>query len=120
MITDDRIFVGCVALNQVDVVEEAELHETIAALHLDTWRVVLNREIDSINLILPNARAGNDFDDGEKSETIQEWIWSLCHLLDYYKVEHQRILDDAADTLEVAIPRDIVIKNVLSFLILPS
>ena len=73
MITDDRIFVGCVALNQVDLVEEAELHETIAALHLDTWRVVLNREIDSINLILPNARAGNDFDDGEKSETIQEW-----------------------------------------------
>ncbi len=119
MITDDSIFVGCVALNRVDLVE-GELHETMAALHLDKWRVVLNREIDSINQILPNARAGNDFDDGEKSEMIQEWIWSLCQLLDVYKFNHQHILGEAADTLEVALPRDIVVKNVLPFLILPS
>ena len=42
----------------------------------------------------------------------------VCDKIDLYKAAHQRVLGVAADTLEVALPRDIVMKNVLSFLIL--
>jgi len=40
----------------------------------------------------------------------------------YLQAEHQRILDEAADTLKVGLPRDIVIvvKNILPFLELPT
>ncbi len=37
----------------------------------------------------------------------------------YYKAEHQRVLDVATTTLELALHRDIVMNNVLSFLELP-
>ncbi len=122
IIDDHTIFSGCVALKQVDLIEGALLHETIAALHLEDWRNDMNVEIDSINRILLNRSAGDGTPNhpGGKTRAIQEWIGSLCDKIDFYKAAHQRILDEAADAIEVGLPRDVVRKNVLPFLVLPS
>ena len=121
MITDDDIFQGCENLNHVDLV--GGIHETIAALQLEEWRNDMNEEIDSVNQILPITPAGREADDGdvgEKAMVIRTWIRSVLRKLIGYKAQHRRLLDEATTTLELAIPKDIVIKNILPFLELPS
>eukprot|EP00574_Skeletonema_japonicum_P001233 CAMPEP_0201738856 /NCGR_PEP_ID=MMETSP0593-20130828/45472_1 /ASSEMBLY_ACC=CAM_ASM_000672 /TAXON_ID=267983 /ORGANISM="Skeletonema japonicum, Strain CCMP2506" /LENGTH=303 /DNA_ID=CAMNT_0048233087 /DNA_START=19 /DNA_END=930 /DNA_ORIENTATION=+ len=112
MITADDIFMGCESLNHVDLVEGAELRETIAALHLEEWRKDMREEINSINQILPNAR-------GEKAQAIQRWIKSLIRKIIRFKEEHQGLLNEAATTLELVLPQDMVMNNILPFLGLP-
>jgi len=124
IITTD-LFQMCSALNHVDLVE-GELHETIAALHLEDWRNDMNEEIYSINQILPTACAGyydeeEEDVEGEKVVAIRTWISSLLGKIIYYKAEHRRLLDeDIAPTLQRFVPQDIVMNNVLSFIELPS
>ena len=119
MMTGHNIFQGCVKLNHIDLV--GGVHETIAALQLKEWRNDMNEEIGAINRILPNTRAGNTVDDlGGKVEAIRAWIRPVLHKIIHYKAEHQRILGEAASTLQSALPNDIVLKNVLAFLELPS
>ena len=123
MITDDRIFKGCKNFKRIDLVEGGELRETIAALHFEEWRKDMSEEINSINLNLPNTAGGwyNDIQDaGEKALVIRRWIRSVLDRMIHYKAEHQRVLDVAGTTLVLALPRDIVMKNILSFLELPS
>ena len=122
LFTDDNTFQGCDNLRQVDLVEAAELHETVAALHLDEWSNDMNEEIDSINQILHTAPPGNDdYDDyGEKTHAIRRWIRSVLGKINHYKAEHQRILDEAATTLQCTLPHEIATNNVLTFLELPA
>ncbi|KAK1734987.1 hypothetical protein QTG54_014447 [Skeletonema marinoi] len=120
MITRDDIFEGCENLEHVDLV--GGIHETVAALQLEEWKNDLNEEIDSINQILPTARAGGDLynDVGEKAIVIRTWIRAVLRKIIHYKAQHHRLLADAATTLEfVSLPKDIVIENVLPFLELP-
>jgi len=119
-------FIGCYNLKHVDLVEGA-IHETIAALQLEEWRNDMNEEIDSINQILPTAPGGfyrydmDHHDDGGKARAIRTWIRSVLHKVIHYKAEHRRLLDEeAASTLQLALPRDIVMNSVLPFLQLPS
>jgi len=127
LIADDYTFKGCENLKHVDLVEGG-VHETIAALQLEEWRNDMNEEIDSINQILPTASAGSeyfgdwgDFEEGEKSRVIRTWIRSVLGKIVRYQAEHQRLLDEeVATTLQLALPRDIVMNNVLPFLELPS
>ncbi len=122
---DDDAFMGCKRLNHVDLVEGAQLHETIPALHFEEWRNDMWEEITSIHQILPNADAGawddanNGFFDGEKAQVIRRWLRSVLDKMIHYKAEHQGILDEAGTTLVLALPRDIVGNNVLPFLELP-
>jgi len=126
-ITDDNIFRACDNLKYVDLVE-GELHETIAALQLDEWRNDMNEEIVSINQILPTVDAGGgwdadvgDFDEGEKARAIRTWIRSVLRKIVHYKAEHHRLLnEEVATTLQLALPIDIVMNNVLPFVELPS
>eukprot|EP00984_Skeletonema_dohrnii_P006906 scaffold2462_cov120-Skeletonema_dohrnii-CCMP3373.AAC.11 len=123
MIThDDNVFTGCKKLEHVDLV--GGIHETIAALQLNNWRNDLNAEIVSINQILSTARAGGhtyEYDMGEKAIVIRSWIRSVLRKVLHYKAQHHRLLDEAATTLECAsLPKDVVNKNILSFLELPS
>eukprot|EP00984_Skeletonema_dohrnii_P021167 scaffold10510_cov84-Skeletonema_dohrnii-CCMP3373.AAC.1 len=121
LITDDNIFTSCVNLEHVDLV--GGIHETIAALQLEEWRNDMNEEIDSINQILPTARAGTGDGDnvGEKAMVIRSWIRSVLYKIIGYKEQHHRLLNEAATTLELAkLPKDIVVENVLPFLELPS
>ena len=111
IITDDTVFEGCQNLRYVDLVGEAELYESIAALHLEEWRNDMNEEFHSINQILPDAVAGDDhgwdgqepFVPGEKAKVIRTWIRSVLGKIDHFKAEHQRILEEATTLLELAI-----------------
>jgi hypothetical protein len=123
LITADDIFQGCEQLESVDLVERVELNDIIAALHLEEWRNDMNERIDSINKILPNARAGyysvtND-DIGEKAQTIRTWVSSVLGII-RYQVQHQHVLNEATTTLQLVLPHDIAMNNVLPFLMLPS
>ncbi len=126
MITNDNIFQACVALKHIYLVEGALLHKTIAALYFEEWRKDMIGEIDSINQILPNADAGGEYDyytrdysPGEKAQAIRRWIRSLLRNITRYQAEHQLLLNEAASTLQLALPQDIVLKKVLSFFDLP-
>ncbi len=133
LIAADNTFQGCENLNRVNLVE-GELHETIAALHIEDWRKDMNKEIDSINQVLPNVYAGyyeydenDDYDDvevdieGEKAQTILVWIGSLLEKILDYKAEHRRLLDEnVAPILQRFVPQDIVMNSILPFLELPS
>ena len=126
LFSDNNTFAGCDNFSHVDLVEGAELHETAAALQLKEWRNDMNQEIDSINQILPNARAGIYIDEdahdyGEKAQAIRRRIGSVLRKINHYQAEHQRILDEEVEpTLQLALPHDIVMNNILPFLELPS
>ena len=133
---------GCEKLKQIDLV--GGLHESIAALHLDQWRNDMEEEIDSINHILPDVHGdaklddldegkaerikrwfsqsyiGYDYGNFDKDEVIGGWLDSVFDKIAHYQAEHQRILDEAETTLQLALPRDIVVNNVLSYLALPA
>jgi len=119
MITDDDIFTGCNHFKHVDLVG-GEVHDTIAALLLEGWKNDMDREINSINQILPTTPAGNDFEVGEKALAIRMWIRSVLRKIIHYKAQHQSLLNEAATALQHAFPQDIVIKSVLPFLELPN
>jgi len=121
MITEDNTFQECENLKHVDLVE-GQIHETIAALQLEEWRNDMNEEIDSINQILPTVDAGRwVYDVGDKARAVRTWIRSVLGKIIHYQAEHQRLLDEeVATSLQLALPRDIVMNNVLPFLELPS
>eukprot|EP00985_Skeletonema_marinoi_P028833 scaffold26093_cov76-Skeletonema_marinoi.AAC.1 len=121
MITHDDTFQGCKKLVHVDLVEGAVLREIIDALLLDEWKIDMNRDLLSIDQILPNTLAGDDDEDvGGKALTIRMWISSVLHKLIHYKARHRRILNKAATTLQLVLPQDIELNNILPFLELPS
>eukprot|EP00985_Skeletonema_marinoi_P025635 scaffold18984_cov211-Skeletonema_marinoi.AAC.3 len=126
IITRDSIFSGCENLKHVDLVQ-GELDETIAALQLEEWRNDMNEEICSINRVLSTVDAGGwnddvgDYEDGEKAQVVRMWIGSVIGKIVHYQAEHQRLLDEeVATTLQLALPIDIVMNNVLPFVYLPS
>ena len=66
----------------------------------------MEKSVQSINQILPNApvgRYGNFGDNGEKAQVIIAWIRSVLQKISQYKAEHQRLLNEAATLLELAI-----------------
>ena len=127
IIDENDIFQGCCNLKYADLVE-GKLQETIAALHLHIWRNDMNREIDSINRILPITYAGYEWDEdameygdpGQKAWAIRAWIRSVLRKIIHYQAEHRRVLNEAATTLQLVLPQDIAMNNVLPFLELPA
>ena len=107
-------------MKHVDLVEGVGVRDTIAALLLEEWRNDMDRKMLSINQILSNTPAVNDFDVGEKARALRRWIRSVLRKIIHYKAEHQRLLNEAASTLQFALPQDIMVNNVLPFLELPS
>ena len=142
LIAEKDVFMACENLNQIHLVEEAVLQETVAALR--EWRNDMNRvseddaltqisetlRIESIHQILPKARAGHyeygadplfaEHDPGQKARAIRWWIKAVLDKIVRCKAEHQRVLDGAATRLQLALPQDIVMNSVLPFLQLPS
>eukprot|EP00984_Skeletonema_dohrnii_P009408 scaffold3606_cov76-Skeletonema_dohrnii-CCMP3373.AAC.1 len=116
----DDTFRGCENLKRVDLVEEAVLRDTIAALLLEGWRNDMKDKIDSINQSLPTASAGDDSDEGGKARAIQRWIASVLGKIIQYKAQHRSYLNEAATALQSYLPNDIVCNNILSFLELPN
>ena len=109
-------------MKHVDLVEGAILRETIAVSLLEEWRNDMLREIDAINQILPTTPAGGNryLEFGEIAQAVRLWIRSVLRNIIDYIAQHHRYLNEAANTLQLALPSDIVFKNVLPFLELPS
>jgi hypothetical protein len=107
MITHDDVFQGCQSLSSVDLV--GDLHQTIAALHLEEWRDEMSEEIKRINHILPTTDYGtgsiddDETEPGEKAREIYMWITSVLLNMERYKAEHHTLLKEAATTLELAL-----------------
>jgi len=77
----------------------------------------MKKSIQSI--IDADAGSGRD-DNGENARAIGTWIRSILHKITRYRAKHQHYLNEAATTIPPALPRDIVMNNVLPFLELPS
>eukprot|EP00984_Skeletonema_dohrnii_P035500 scaffold35344_cov155-Skeletonema_dohrnii-CCMP3373.AAC.1 len=117
IITDsDSTFARCKNLKHVDLVE-GELHGTIAALLLEEWKHDIYEEINSINQSLPTVDWS---DDGGKARAIRMWIRSILRKTIHYNAQHRSYLNETAAILKLDLPQDIVMKNVLPFLELPS
>ena len=118
-------FTACSELKHVDLVERAVLKNTIDALLMDNWRDDMNSEIAAINQSLPNAYAGSVnnsgvvTNEGDKTRVIREWIGRSSRKIVSYKAQHRRILEGAVSTLQLLLPCDIVLNNIISFLELP-
>ena len=118
IIAADDIFRGCKKLERVDLVQ-GEVHEIIAALLLEEWKNDMDRDMSSIDQILSYTSAGNRRDVGGKAQAVRIWIRSVLRKIIHYKAQHQSLLNEAATTLQRAIPQDIMVNNVLPFLELP-
>ena len=115
LITADDVFAGCGDLKQIDLVEREELQETVASFLLEDWRTDMNEEIDSIVPDLQNADEGRnlryhpstgftpDSQIGEKAMVVRRWMSSVISKLNHYKAEHQRLLNESATVLDLAI-----------------
>ena len=120
MIPNNDAFAGCKKLKSVDLVEGAMLHETVAALLMEEWKDDMNEEIGTICQNLASAPAGDVIYDGGKSRAIRVWIGSVLYKIVDYKCRHRCELSSATNTLQLHLPKDILKKNVLPFLELPS
>eukprot|EP00984_Skeletonema_dohrnii_P026303 scaffold15630_cov78-Skeletonema_dohrnii-CCMP3373.AAC.1 len=118
MITENGIFHGCKKLVHVDLVEGAVLRDTIDALLLDEWRNDMKDKVDAINQSLPTTPAGDN--KRGKARAMRMWIRSVLHKIIDYKAQHRSLLDEYATALQHTFPKDIVLKNILPFLELPS
>ena len=88
------VFSACEQLTTVDLV--GGIHQTVASLHMESWRSEMTGEINRINQTLPTITVG-------KTETIQRWMESTIRQLDHYKSEHHKILKEATVLLELAL-----------------
>jgi len=89
-----EVFYNCPQLAAVALV--GGVHNTVASLHLESWRNEMKCEINRINQVLPTMIRG-------MTAEIQQWIRSVIRLLDQYKVEHKAMLKEATALLELAL-----------------
>eukprot|EP00984_Skeletonema_dohrnii_P009048 scaffold3398_cov84-Skeletonema_dohrnii-CCMP3373.AAC.3 len=122
MIAADNTFRGCKSLKQVNLVEGAVLRDTIDALLLEEWRNDMKDKVDAINQSLPDTPAGScyNFEVGGKAQAVRMWIRTVLRKIIHCKAQHRIYLNEAAAALQLDLPNDIVNKNVLPFLELPS
>eukprot|EP00984_Skeletonema_dohrnii_P010234 scaffold3998_cov153-Skeletonema_dohrnii-CCMP3373.AAC.1 len=90
-----ELFWLCPKLTTVDLV--GGIHNTVASLHLDSWRNEMKDEMNRINQVLPNTDARR------KTEPIKQWMGSVTRRLNHFKVEHKAMLKEATTLLELAL-----------------
>ena len=90
----NNVFLYCPKLEAVDLV--GGIHQTVASLHLESWRNEMNNEINRINQVLPTITL-------KKTEAIQQWIGTVSNRLDHYKAEHKALTKEATMLLELAL-----------------
>ena len=96
------------------------MQATIDALLWEEWKNDMNAEVASIHQILPNAYAGNYNNNGKKAIVLRRWVRNVLRKIIYYKSRHRRLLKEAESRLQLALPHDIVMNNIVPFLKLPQ
>ena len=89
-------FVYCEQLTTVDIVGQAHT-QTIASLHMESWRAEMSAEINRINQVLPTTPAN------EKTNEIKQWIDSVIDKMDHYRSEHARNVREGTTLLVLAL-----------------
>ena len=93
-------FHGCEELSTFDLV--GGIHETVASLHMDSWRKEMRAEINRINeVIYPNPN--NYTFPANKTGEIRQWMKSVIDKIDHYKAEHCRYVKEGITLLELAL-----------------
>ena len=82
-------------LATVDLV--GRVHNTVASLHLESWRNEMNEEIDRINRVLHTTGWY------DKSYEIRQWTQSVNSRIEHYKAEHLALLKEATTLLELVL-----------------
>ena len=95
LFSDDHVFDNCDQLTRVDLV--GGVHQTVASLHMESWRAEMKVEINTINRDLPSM------DPDSKTRVIRQWMDSIIDRMDYYKAEHCILVNEAASLLELAL-----------------
>ena len=93
---ENNVFDNCPKLETVDLV--GGIHNIVASLHMESWRIKMNNEIYRINQVLPTITNTR-----EKTIKIQQWMRSTTERLDHYKDEHHQLLKEATTLLELAL-----------------
>ena len=88
-----NVFNGCSNLTSLSL--GGGTHNTVASLHLETWRSEMKDEINRINHVLPNTEA--------KTTEIRRWMRSVNRRFNHYKTEHALLLKEAKTLLELAV-----------------
>ena len=138
------VFFDCPNLSRVDIA--GGIQNTISSLHMESWRDEMMEDIDRINQTLPDTPLGRD-NPAAKTTAIQQWMRSVLDRMEHYNAEHKILLKEAMVLLELALWKakledngsnnigaesvevvrkqhrvtcgaNIVIKNVLPFLVL--
>ena len=122
----DDTFYQCRNLVSVRLVEEAVLNDTVVCLQLQSWRNTMNSVIGSISPSLSSAHPGHliptgpvSCKAGDKAHTINRWIRSVLRDVNLYKRYHQEFLEEAATSLNLVLPQEIVSGRIIPFLELP-
>ncbi len=76
------------------------VHNTVASLHLESWR---NEVMDEINRIKQILQLTDTTYPCQKTTEVQQWIASVVSKLGYYKSEHLILLKEATTLLELAL-----------------
>ena len=103
MIEEDDVFYQCLKLETVVLV--GGVQNTVASLHMESWRSKMNKEINRINQSLPTTN------DRLQTNVIQHWMRSVISRLDRYKAEHKAILKEATTLLELALWKANLVDN---------
>eukprot|EP00986_Skeletonema_menzelii_P013238 scaffold7578_cov192-Skeletonema_menzelii.AAC.2 len=91
-----QVFNWCPKLTTVDL--GGGVHNTVASLHMVSWRSEMMNKVNRINQTLPTTSTSKD-----KTGVIRHWMISVNRQLDYYKAEHQKLLKEATTLLELAL-----------------
>jgi hypothetical protein len=89
---------NCPNLERVDLAVGG--YKIVSSLHLESWRVEMNAEIQRINKVLATTYSPNS---GVKTRVIQQWVQLVARRFGYFKVQHYRLLVEAMTLLELAL-----------------
>ena len=88
-------FLNCEELITVDLV--GGIHETVASLHMESWRAEMLAEINRINHVLPNTPVPR------QTYEIEQWMDSVLDKMDRCRAEHCRYVKEGITLLELAL-----------------
>ncbi len=89
------VFHGCIKLATIDLV--GGIYDTVASLHLESWRNELTDESNRINQELPTTQSNSI------TPEVQQWMRKVTSRLDHYKAEHKALLKESTTLLELAL-----------------
>ena len=98
---DGIVFSDCVQLARIDLI--GGVHQTVASLHMESWKAEMASEINRINQLLLEYNGQRDNYDVEKTRQIRQWMDSVIDRLDYYKAEHTSYVKEGMTLLELAL-----------------